>query len=347
MLDTDYLQLAARLVTGTLLGEVRRADGPGGAIQGTVDPERIAGTSLLAGQKVFGPAYARDLVEDAVRWAGADVRSCLDRLVSEPIFTRVKAGCTAERKDALILAALIALELNIDDIGAELLKLRAFGHRLYDTPVESDRRLILYGEAGSSLYPRAIALANEIDRDLRAASAPASPKASVSAAAAPKPASNVGLGLAILIGSALVAMGAIAFGARNIEDPPAWLALGGAALSIAFYFGVYRGFRLLTGTGRWASVALTVFGFPALFGGLLFLIAEFLPIHESRERVLADRSTGGAGGIARTPGAYAAENDTVGGGEEGPQDIDNGAFFSGLNADNTSAADLDELVEYW
>ena len=274
MPDTDYLQLAARLVTGTLLGEVRRTGGPGGAIQGTIDPERIAPTSFLAGQKVFGSSYTRELVEDAIRWIGEDVRDSLDRLVDEPAFARVKAACSAKQKDALILAALTALELNIDDIGAELLKLRAFGHRLYDTPVESDRRMILYGETGASLYPRAIELVNEIVRELNAGAA-AGPEASVSGKEA-KPARRVGLGLFILIACALIAMGAIAFGARNIKDPPAWLALGGAALSIAFYFGVYRGFRLLTGAGRWTSVALTIFGFPILLGGLLFVIGELL-----------------------------------------------------------------------
>lgn len=347
MSDTDYLQLAARLVTGTLLGEMKCADGSGGAIQGTVDPERIAPTSLLAGQKVFGPSYTRELVDDAVRWGGENVRDCLDRLVDEPAFARVKTACSAKQKDALVLAALTALELNIDDIGAELLKLRAFSHRLYDTPLESDRRMILYGKTGASLYPRALELANEIERDLRGASSPASVKARTLSAKPAKPARNIGLGLAILFASALIAMGAIAFGARNIEDPPAWFALGGAALSIAFYFIVYRGFRLLTGAGRWTSVALTVFGFPILFGGLLFLIAEFLPIHEGRETTLADRSSGGAGGEIETPGVPALQDKDDIGGDDGPQDIDNGEYFSGLTADNTRAADLDELVEYW
>jgi hypothetical protein len=345
MLDTDYLQLAARLVTGTLLGEVRRADGPGGAIQGTVDPERIAPTSLLAGQKVFGPSYTRELVEDAVRWGGEDVRNCLDRLAGEALFVRVKTGCAVEQKDALILAALTALELNIDNIGIELLKLRAFGCRLYDTPIESDRRMILYGETGASLYPRAIELVNEIVRDLNAGATTA--PGATEPENMQKPGRRIGLGLFILIACAFIAMGAIALGARSIEDPSAWFALGGAALSIAFYFIVYRGFRLLTGAGRWTSVALTVFGFPILFGGLLFLIAEFLPIQEGRETTLADRSSGDASGEIETPGVPAPQDKDDIGGDDGPQDIDNGEYFSGLNADNTRAADLDELVEYW
>ena len=349
--ESDYLRFAARLVTGTLLGEIKRADGPGGAPQGSIDPERVAGTSLLAGRKVFGEGYTRALVEEAARWGAGDVRNCLDRLTGEALFARMKAACSGGQKDNLILAALTALELNIDDIGVELLKLRAFGHRFYDTPVECDQRMIMHGGTATALYPRAIELVNEIVRELNGDAASASASAPAPGAAAPakpqRPVRQIGLGLFVLVACACIAMGAIAFGARNIEDPPAWLALGGAALSIAFYFGVYRGFRLLTGAGRWTSVALTVFGFPVLFGGLLFLIGEFVPLNEGRETTLAERSPGGAAGNFEAPGAPATEEEDDIGGDDGPQDIENGEYFSGLNANNTRAADLDELVEYW
>jgi hypothetical protein len=294
---------------------------------------------------VFGEGYTHALVEEAVRWGADDVRNCLDRLVGEALFARMKAACSGAQKDNLILAALTALELNIDDIGVELLKLRAFGHRLYDTPVECDQRMIMHGGTATALYPRAIELVNEIVRELNGGAAPAP------GAAAPakpqRPVRKIGVGLLMLVACACIAMGAIAFGARNIEDPPAWLALGGAALSIVFYFGVYRGFRLLTGAGRWTSVALMVFGFPILFGGLLFLIGEFVPLNEGRETILAERSSGSAAGNFEAPGATATEEQNDIGGDDGPQDIENGEYFSGLNANNTRAADLDELVEYW
>lgn len=289
--DDDYLRFAARLVTGTLLDEVKRADGPGGGLEGSIDPERIPGTSFLAGRKVFGDRYTPALVEDAIRWCGDDDRCCLDRLAKDPLFPQVKAGCSARQKDAIILAALTALELNIDNIGAELFNLRAFGHRLYDTPAESDRRIILYGEAGVSLYPQAICLVNEIVRELNNASVSAPGAAAALSRDEARPARHIGIGLLILIVSALIAIGAIGFGARTIDDPPAWLAVVGAGLSVAFYFGIYRGFRLLTGAGRWASAALTVFGFPLLFAGLLFAIGELLP-QEGRSAAAGMRATG-------------------------------------------------------
>lgn len=326
--ESDYLLFAARIVTGTLLGEIRRTDGPGGALQGSIDPEQIAPTSFLAGRKVFGDGYTRDLVEDAARWGSEDVRNCLERLATEPLFARAKAACDTARKDRLFLAALTALELNIDDIGVELLKLRALGHRFYDTPAESDRRMIMYGETGASLYPRAVELVNEIVRELNAGSGGAAAPGRSAPIQKQKPARNIGKGLSILIVCALITLAASAFGARAIETPPAWLALGGAVLGALFYFAVYRGFRLMTGAGRWTSVALTVFGFPVLIGGLLFAIGEVLPMID-------------------VPGLQEKIAGLDPGGDNGPQDSAGGDYFEGLNANNTDAAELDALIENW
>ncbi len=149
-----------------------------------------------------------------------------------------------------------------------------------------------------------------------------------------KPVRNIGKGLLILIVCALVTLGAIAFGARNIENPPAWLALGGAVLSILFYFAVYRGFRMMTGAGKWASVAMTIFGFPILLAGLLFAIGAVLPMIDvpGLQEKVAGLDLGGGG----DPG-----------GDKGAQDSAGGDYFEGLNANNTDVAELDAIIEDW
>ena len=322
--EAEYLRLAARLVTGTLIGEMMRADGPGGALQGTVDPERIAGTSFLAGRKVFGEAYTRALVEDAVRWSTDDFRNCLERLSTEDLFLRAKAGCSVEQKDKLVLAALTALELCIDNIGVELLKFRAFGHLLYDTPVECDQRMIMHGGTSAALYPRAIELTNEIIRELNAGASGTPAPEKPAPKREQKPARNTGKGLSILIVCALIAMVSIKFGVQHVENPPIWLALGGFVLSIVFYYWVYRGFRLMTGAGVWVSVFLTIIGFPLLFAVLLFLIGEILPLFENDGSIFADLSPGR---------------------DLSSQNIGNGNYFSTFNAVHPNAAELDELME--
>ncbi|WP_428407259.1 hypothetical protein [Hyphococcus sp.] len=142
------------------------------------------------------------------------------------------------------------------------------------------------------------------------------------------PSRNPGKGFLIVIVCAFIALGSVALGARMIEEPPLWLALIGAALGLLLYYFVYRGFRLLTGAGKWSSVALAIFGFPLILGGLLFLIGEVV----SRT------------GLSDIPEKIAGLNP---GGDDGPQDSAGGDYFEGLNANNTDAAELDEIIEDW
>ncbi len=135
-------------------------------------------------------------------------------------------------------------------------------------------------------------------------------------------------GLLIVFVCALVALGSTALGARLIEEPPLWLALGGAGLGVLLYYFVYRGFRLLSGAGKWSSLALTIFGFPAILGGLLFLIGEV--VSRTGLSDLQDKTA-----------------DLIPGGDSGAQDSAGGDYFQGLHANNTDAAKLDEIIEDW
>lgn len=317
----EYLRFAARVVIGTLFFSMRGEDG-----EGVIDPERIVPTAFLAGRKIFGDVYTRELVAEAVQWAREDFGNGLSRLATSDHFARFKARHSTEEKDKIILAALVALQLNIDEPAAEMLPLREFGVLFYDTPIMFDQRLLLEDGSGPRLFPRSIEISNELCHDLSALTSdtPEAPESTTKKKSTP--ARNFGKGLLILATCLIISLAGVRFTAINMDDPPGWLVALGVVSPIVFYYWVYRAFRMITGAGVWGSVALTVFGFPLLFGMALFGIGLVLSQYET---------------------CCAFVPDLVLGGEIGSQDIDNGKNFSGLNANNTSAAELDDLMEDW
>ncbi|MEQ8936076.1 MAG: hypothetical protein RIE56_09835 [Amphiplicatus sp.] len=103
---------------------------------------------------------------------------------------------------------------------------------------------------------------------------------------------------------------------------PTWLELPIIPLGFAFLFLFYRGFRMLTGAGVFVSILAAMFlpNLPIFAGEMLRPYAQ-----ERWPEVVASLSGGGSAEGEARPGAY----------------------FKGLSARNTSAADLDGLMEDW
>ena len=106
---------------------------------------------------------------------------------------------------------------------------------------------------------------------------------------------------------------------------PAWLELPIIPLGFAFLFLFYRGFRLLTGAGVLVSILATVF-------------LPNIPIYAG-EKLRPYAQEAWPGIVAGLSGGFEL------GGSDGNDSA--GSPFKGLNARNTSAADLDALIEEW
>lgn len=130
------------------------------------------------------------------------------------------------------------------------------------------------------------------------------------------PRRNPGKGALILILCAIILLAATRLELGTVEDLPLWLIAVALAGALVVYYWVYRGFRLLIGSGIGVSLLLTLVAFPILIG----MASPLLPEIEGARDMIASLSKG---------------------------DDDDGTYFSGVTAKNTSAAELDDLLEEW
>lgn len=152
----------------TLLNHAKR---PGMEDADRLDNERILLTVVAAVSKVFGQAPDNDKMVEDLKTIVQYREAYLEKLKEHSLYKAAKKRCSLEKKDGIILTALIALQLNFQDVDKEANSLSVFAYDFYDNSVEAESRLRGVG-SNVNLMELSIRKTNEIIHDMDARTQP-------------------------------------------------------------------------------------------------------------------------------------------------------------------------------
>lgn len=159
-----FIRIAAVIILEPLLENMQRpGDDPEDADK--IAPERIFPTTMLAGQKVFGEAFDAKEVKEAVDVLKRREPDYAAKLPEYYLYKLAAEHCSEAAKDDILLAALTAMQLNIQHPVEHLLPINRIAKDLYGDELLAQQKLIGIG-SNANLIEQSIALCNQIVDDL-------------------------------------------------------------------------------------------------------------------------------------------------------------------------------------